>query len=180
MPSNFHTLYPSLSSSYQTNTIYSHFFKNIFKLLYESSLRIHSDRWYRNILKSKQIHHDARKNLLAAMSTLLSLCSQCSEQTLTEGKHDFHGHSHVCPWQVAFSFGGTDLLCSSTFHNSGWQVFPLPVPVCTLAWHRHLFISGCGRIIFHGPRLLLSLLRPLHASQTLCRLRKKCSKNTES
>lgn len=42
-----------------------------------------------------------------------------AQNKLTERKHDFHGCLHICPRQVAFSFGGTDWLCGSTFHNSG-------------------------------------------------------------
>jgi hypothetical protein len=158
MPVNFLSLHPSQSSSYQVNIII--ILNHLFKLfLWSWLLVIHL--WYRIILGSKHRQLIEQESIYLLSLLWFSLYSWCSEPALTEGKHDFHSHSYVCPWQVSFSFCRTGWAGGGPFDNSGWQVFHLPVCVCTLAQYNHLSISGCGGIMFHGTRFLLKLSQVL-------------------
>lgn len=105
-----------------------------------------------------------------------SVCSQCLQPALTEGKHGFHGLPHVCPWQVPFSAGRAGWQCGGTSHNSGWHIFHLAVCAHIGKAQTSYPLQGVVGLCLMGPGFCLSFLRPLHASQTLCRLREEKKK----
>ena len=82
----------------------------------------------------------------------LPFYSSAQEQTLTEGKQDFHSHSHVCPWQVVSPLAELAVCMVVPFRVLA-ESLPLTSPCVHAYWHdRAIYpFQGVAGLCFTGP-----------------------------